>query len=78
MTKALRPDVVLYDLPPVLECDDLSAFLAQIDGVLLVADGTQTMAGQIAASERLFEGPTRSLGVILNRARPSGPQEHGF
>jgi len=78
MTKALRPDVVLYDLPPVLDCDDLSAFLAQIDGVLLVADGTQTMAGQIAASERLFEGRTRLLGVILNRARPSGPQEHGF
>lgn len=84
MTKALRPDVVLYDLPPVLTCDDLPAFLPHVDGVLLVADGTQTMAGQIAACKRIFEGQTPVLGVILNRARPSNharpsaAQEGGF
>lgn len=72
MVTALRPDVVLYDLPPVLAYDDLAAFLPQVDGVLLVADGTQTTASQIAACERVLKGQTQVLGVILNRARASG------
>lgn len=69
MMMALRPDVVIYDLPPVLAHDDLAAFLPQVDGVLLVADGTATTAAQIAACERVLDGQSRLLGVVLNRAR---------
>jgi protein-tyrosine kinase len=69
MTESLQPDVVLYDLPPVLAYDDLTAFLPQVDGVLLVADGTQTLAGQITACEKILEGHTQVLSVVLNRAR---------
>lgn len=68
----LSPDVVLYDLPPVLVHDDLAAFLPQVDGVLLVADGTHTVARHIEMCERVFDGQTRVLGVILNKARESG------
>lgn len=71
MLARLRPDVVLYDLPPVLEHDDLAAFLPHVDGVLLIADGTQTQARHIAACERILDGQTNLLGVILNRARRS-------
>jgi len=69
MNAALRPDVILYDLPPILAYDDLAAFLPQIDGVLLVADGTQTKASQIKECKRILEGKTQMLGVILNRTR---------
>ena len=69
MQRALRPDVTLFDLPPILAFDDLSAFLPQVDGVLLVVDGTHTTASQIAACERFLEGQTQLLGIILNRAR---------
>jgi protein-tyrosine kinase len=69
MSAALRPDVVLYDLPPMLAHDDLAAFLPQVDGVLLVADGTKTLASHIAGCEQILQGQTRLLGVILNRAR---------
>lgn len=72
MADALQPDVVLYDLPPLLEHDDLVAFLPQVDGVLLVADGTQTVARQIATCQEILAGQTRVLGVILNRARSQG------
>lgn len=72
MSKALRPDVVMYDLPPILAYDDLAAFLPQVDGVLLVADGTQTEASHLTACEEILEGQTPILGVILNRARESG------
>lgn len=69
MTATLRPDVVLYDFPPMLECDDLAAFLPQLDGVLLVTDGTRTLAREIEACERILEGQCRLIGVILNRGR---------
>ncbi len=64
-----RADVALFDLPPVLEHDDLTAFLPQVDGVLLVADGTRTTAKDLAACEKILAGHTQLLGVVLNRAR---------
>lgn len=65
----LAPDVILYDLPAILEYDDLAAFLPQIDGVLLVTDGTQTTKTQIEDCERILDGQTPLLGVVLNRGR---------
>ncbi|MCF6234318.1 MAG: CpsD/CapB family tyrosine-protein kinase [Rhodobacteraceae bacterium] len=72
MQRALRPDVTLFDLPPVLDFDDLSAFLPQVDGVFLVVDGTNTTARQIAECEKILNGQTQLLGIILNRARKGG------
>lgn len=76
MTQVLRPDVVLCDLPPVLAHDDFTAFLPQVDAVLLVADGTQTSPGHIAACKRILDRQVPLLGVVLNRARTSGLQEY--
>lgn len=71
MRTDLRPDIVLYDMPPLLSFDDTSAFLPQLDGLLLVSDGTQTMARHLAECERILDGQVPLLGVILNRARTS-------
>lgn len=75
MIEALDPNLVIYDLPPKLEYDDLAAFLPQVDGVLLVADGTQTIPAHIEACERLLEGHSQLLGVVLNRGRAAGRGE---
>ena len=69
MRAALRPDLVLYDMPPLLTHDDVSAFLPQLDGVLMVSDGTRTMAKQLRECERRLDGKVPLLGVVLNRAR---------
>ena len=71
MRAALRPEIVLYDMPPMLSHDDLSAFLPQLDGVLLVSDGSQTMARHLHECERMLDGQVPLLGVVLNRARTS-------
>ncbi len=63
----LAPEVILYDLPPTLVCDDVLAFLPRLDAVLLVAAGGVTTAAQIRACETAF-GDTPLLGMILNRA----------
>jgi len=69
MILALDPDVVLYDLPPILSYDDAAAFLPQVDALLLVADGTQTTADQVRACEDVLGSQTELLGVVLNQAR---------
>ncbi|EDQ05214.1 Putative tyrosine-protein kinase YveL [Sulfitobacter indolifex] len=71
MRASLQPEIVLYDMPPMLEHDDLSAFLPQLDGVLLISDGSQTMARHLRECERMLEGQAPLLGIILNRARAS-------
>ncbi|MFW8635517.1 exopolysaccharide biosynthesis protein [Cribrihabitans pelagius] len=69
-----RADVALFDLPPVLEHDDVAAFLPQVDAVLLISDGTSTTAAELAACEKMLAGHTQLLGVALNRARrAAGP-----
>lgn len=68
MIDDLAPDVVLYDLPPALDTDDVLAILPEVDGVILVSDGSQTSAEDIAACERLFKDRTTLIGVVLNRA----------
>ncbi len=68
----LTPDVVLCDMPPLLEHDDTLAFLPRVDAVLLIADGTKTVGEQITECETLLEGRAPLLGVVLNRGR--GPK----
>lgn len=73
MTGELTPDVMFFDMPPMLEYDDVLAFLPQVDAVLLVADGTKTPSRQVAKCERLLDGRAPLLGVVLNRGRvPAG------
>lgn len=69
MTHLLKPDVVMLDLPPALEYDDLSAVLPHVDGVLLVADGTSTQTKDIEECERMIKKRSRLMGVVLNRGR---------
>ena len=65
----LAPSVVVLDLPPALGSDDVISVLPHVDAVLLVADATRTTAEDIRSCERLFEGRTTLMGVILNRAQ---------
>lgn len=69
MRAALQPELVIYDMPAMLAHDDVSAFLPQLDGVLLVSDGKQTMGRELMECERMLDGQVPLLGVVLNRAR---------
>lgn len=73
ITDLLAPDVVLYDLPPALEGDDLLALAGQIDAVLLVVDGTRTTAADIRRCEAHLAGVLPIAGIVMNRAQDLGP-----
>ena len=77
MRAALQPELVIYDMPAMLTHDDVSAFLPQLDGVLLVSDGTQTVGRELMECERMLDGQVPLLGVVLNRARANSIPRYG-
>lgn len=64
----MQPDIVLYDLPPLLLTDDVTGFLSMVDCALLIVAAGQTRPAEITECERIFEGQTNFLGVVLNKA----------
>jgi len=71
---ALAPDVVIHDLPPLLDDPLTQALLPQLDAVLLVADGHRTTAQDILVCERQLEGVVPMLGVVLNKSEDRDPR----
>lgn len=67
MQAQLQPDVILYDLPPILAGDDVTGFLPNLDCVLLVIGGGITKPAEVTECERLLEDQCPLLGVLLNR-----------
>jgi Mrp family chromosome partitioning ATPase len=65
--QTLKPDVTLFDLPPMLSGDDVMAMQSSMDGLLLVAGAGQTTADDILECERLIDADNRLLGVVLNK-----------
>ncbi len=72
-----RPDVVLFDMPPMLVSDDAMAFVGQVDAVLLIAGAEATTIKEIDACERELATQTNVMGVVLNKCRFMGP-DYGY
>lgn len=63
------PDLMVFDLPPILVSDDTQAVLKDVDCALLVARAGSTTISQIDSSEREIAEHTNMLGVVLNQCR---------
>lgn len=66
ITDRYAPDMIICDLPPMLQGDLGLSMCSQLDAALLVADSRRTRSEQMIACERLLSGQTEFLGVILN------------
>lgn len=78
MEEALKPNVVLLDLPPALAHDDVIAFRDNFDGVLVVIDGTKTQASQVREVMWQLGEDCPLLGVVLNKAEDATGEEYGY
>ena len=67
------PDLMLFDMPPMLVSDDVMAFLTHVDAVLLIAGAETTTIKQIDACERDLAAQTNVMGVVLNKCNYMGP-----
>jgi Mrp family chromosome partitioning ATPase len=72
------PDVMLFDMPPVLVSDDTRAFLKDVDCALIVAKAEATSASQIDTCEREIAEQTNVLGIVLNQCRHIGDTDYGY
>lgn len=71
-----QPDIVIFDVPPLLVGDDTRAFLKEVDCALIVAKAEATSVTQIDTCEREVAEQTNVLGVVLNQCRHS--DEKGY
>ena len=71
------PDLMIFDMPPMLVSDDAMAFIGQVDCVLLVAAAEATTIKEIDACERELASQTNVMGIVLNKCRYMGP-EYGY
>lgn len=65
----LDPDVMLFDLPPVLSSDAAVGMSEQLDCILIVVSGESSRAEEIREAERIIAGAKPVLGIVMNRAR---------
>ncbi|MAW80277.1 MAG: hypothetical protein CMI63_08555 [Parvularcula sp.] len=59
--------VVIFDMSPLLGCDDTLAFLPKVDCALLVAASGDTRVEDLKEAKRIL-GKTNILGTVLNKA----------
>jgi protein-tyrosine kinase len=64
-----QPDLMIFDMPPLMGPADTLSFLEHIDGVLLVAAAEHTTVSQIDVSERELSDVTNVIGTVLNKCR---------
>lgn len=62
--------VVIFDMSPILGCDDSIAFLPKVDCALLVVASGQTRVPELKEAQRLLQN-TNLVGTVLNKAPPS-------
>ncbi|MBA3908675.1 MAG: chromosome partitioning protein [Rhodobacter sp.] len=66
---SFRPDVMLFDMPPMNVGDDTLAFVDQVDCALMIAAAEETPISQIQQCGKELAAHTQVLGVVLNKCR---------
>lgn len=64
-----RPDIMMFDMSPMLASDDNVGFLSNVDCALLVAAAESTTLQNIDVCEKELAQLTNVLGVVLNKCR---------
>src|SRR5262245_22474605 len=77
LKQALSPDVIIYDLSPMLRSDDVTSFLPNVDCVVIVAGAGITTAKEVDLCESYLSEKTNVLGVVMNKCEVF-PEEYGY
>ncbi|MEO9825092.1 MAG: CpsD/CapB family tyrosine-protein kinase [Paracoccaceae bacterium] len=64
-----KPELMLFDLPPVLVSDETRGFLKLVDAVLIMASAENSTVAQIDEVEREIAQYCNVAGVVLNECR---------
>jgi len=72
-----KPDIMLFDTPPLMASDDSHGFLETMDCALLLVAAEQTTMDEIDVAERQLAGLTNVMGIVLNKCRYTNGA-HGY
>mgnify|MGYP005840877955 CR=1 FL=1 len=64
-----KPDILLFDLPPLMASDDNFGFLSNVDAALVVAAADRTNLDRVDVAERQISELTNIMGIVLNMTR---------
>ncbi|WP_170336045.1 CpsD/CapB family tyrosine-protein kinase [Ruegeria arenilitoris] len=74
-----KPDIMIFDMPPLAAADDNFGFLKNTDCALLVVAAEQTSLDQIDVAERQLAELTNVMGIVLNKCLYSeGAYGYGY
>ena len=62
-----KPDIMIFDMPPLAAADDNFGFLKNADCALLLAAAERTTVDQIDVAERQLAELTSVMGIVLNK-----------
>ncbi len=66
-TNTYHSRILIFDMSPLLGCDDTLAFLPKVDCVLLVAASGQTRVSELKEAKRIL-AKTNVIGTVLNKS----------
>ncbi|MEL6213104.1 MAG: CpsD/CapB family tyrosine-protein kinase [Pseudomonadota bacterium] len=69
--------VVIFDMSPILGCDDMIALMPKVDCVLLIAASGQTRVPDLKEAKRLLER-ANLVGTVLNKAPQALAQNYYY
>ncbi len=64
-----EPDVMMFDMPPMLMVDDTIAFVDQVDAALLVGAAELSTTDELNRCKTDLESRTNLMGIVLNKCR---------
>nr|WP_245223322.1 MULTISPECIES: CpsD/CapB family tyrosine-protein kinase [unclassified Ruegeria] len=64
-----KPDIILFDTPPLMASDDSHGFLRNVDCALLLAAAEETSIDHIDVAEQQLAELTKVMGIVLNKCR---------
>jgi protein-tyrosine kinase len=64
--------IVIFDMPPLLPCDDMIAFSPYVDAVMLVVSEGGTLKEELVRSCELLAN-SNMIGTVLNKSQTESP-----
>lgn len=64
-----QPNIMIFDMPPMMVNDDTSAFLRNVDCAIVIAEAGVSTINQIDITEKELSEQTNVLGIVLNKCR---------
>ena len=69
--------LIVFDMPPVLACDDVVAFSPYFDAALLIIEESGTPKKALEQAYSMLD-KTNILGTVLNKSRNHGDKGYGY